>query len=185
MTVAPNVDATGDEFAFNYSGSRNVLFSEVSTSMRKDQRHIRIAARVVESTLMRLFLLSIALLFGGQPSEAQNGPDEAVIGQGKSDFQWHCTICHGDDGTGGGPMGKMLIKRPADLTTIAKRNNGTFPFWQVFRIISGNEEVPGHETFQMPNFWRRFGRDEREWGFLPPQMRVLALTHYVESLQQK
>lgn len=153
--------------------------------MRKDHRPIHIAAGIVKPRLMRLALLLIALLFGGQQSEAQDRPDEAVLGQGKSDFQWHCTICHGDDGTGGGPMAKMLIKRPADLTTIAKRNNGTFPFWQVFRIISGNEEVPGHETFQMPNFWRRFGRDEREWGFLPPQLRVLALTHYVQSLQTK
>jgi hypothetical protein len=83
-------------------------------------------------------------------------------------------------------MAKMLIKPPADLTTIAKGNGGTFPFWRVYRIIAGNEEaVPGHEAFQMPNFWRRFNRDEKEWGFLPPQVRVLMLTHYVESLQKE
>lgn len=140
---------------------------------------------VVGSGLARAFLF-VALIVGApQCSEAQGGPDEDVLGQGKSDFQWHCTLCHGSAGKGGGPMAKMLIKRPADLTTIAKRNSGTFPFWEVYRIISGKEEVPGHETFQMPNFWRRFNRDEKEWGFLPPQVRILMLTHYVESLQEK
>jgi hypothetical protein len=37
----------------------------------------------------------------------------------------------------------------------------------------------------MPDFWRRFSGDEKEWGFLPPHVRVLELTHYVESLQEK
>jgi len=155
--------------------------------MTSTRRHLadRAPSPAVESWLARALLVAAMIVGAPQHPRAQDGPDEAVLGQGKSDFQWHCTTCHGSDGKGDGPMSKMLIKRAADLTTIAKRNEGTFPFWQVYRIVSGNEEVPGHETFQMPNFWRRFNRDEREWGFLPPQVRVLMLTHYVESLQEK
>jgi mono/diheme cytochrome c family protein len=156
--------------------------------MTSNRRHManRAVVSIVASRLARAFFLSAVLIVGtAQRSQAQDGPDEAILGQGKSDFQWHCTMCHGADGTGGGPMAKMLIKRPADLTTISKQKGGTFPFWEVYRIIAGNEEVPGHETFQMPNFWRRFSKDERDWGFLPPQVRVLVLTHYVESLQKK
>jgi mono/diheme cytochrome c family protein len=156
--------------------------------MTSNRRQIvdRAPKPVMASRLARALLLSAALMIAAAPrSQAQDGPDEAVLGQGKSDFQWHCTTCHGADGKGGGPMAKMLIKRPADLTTIAKQKGGTFPFWEVYRVIAGNEEVPGHETFQMPNFWRRFNKDEKDWGFLPPQVRVLMLTHYVESLQKK
>jgi len=131
-------------------------------------------------------LLGACLLFAASiPAPAEEGPDEHVIGQGKSDFEWHCTACHGESGKGDGPMAKMLIKPPADLTAIAKANGGTFPFWRVYNIIAGKHAVPGHETFQMPDFWRRFSGDEKEWGFLPPHVRVLELTHYVESLQEK
>ena len=155
--------------------------------MTSHRRHNadRALSPAVDSWLARALLFAALIVGAPQPSHAQDAPDEAVLGQGKSDFQWHCTTCHGPDGKGDGPMAKMLIKRPADLTSIAKRNDGTFPFWQVYRIIAGNEEVPGHETFQMPNFWRRFNKDEKDWGFLPPQLRVLVLTHYVESLQKK
>jgi mono/diheme cytochrome c family protein len=140
--------------------------------------------RVADS--VRAMLLGAGLLFVSAASGlAQEGPDEQVIGEGKSDFSWHCSACHGDSAKGDGPMAKMLIKPPADLTAIAKAHGGTFPFWRVYRVIAGKSPVPGHETFQMPDFWRRFSGDEKEWGFLPPHVRVLELTHYVESLQEK
>ena len=135
---------------------------------------------------VRAVFLGAALLLGSAATAlAQDRPDEQVIGEGKSDFSWHCSACHGDSGKGDGVMAKMLIKPPADLTAIAKANGGTFPFWRVYRIIAGKAQVPGHETFQMPDFWRRFRGDEKEWGFLPPHVRVLELAHYVESIQKK
>lgn len=135
----------------------------------------------------RAAALGAVLLLASAPAALaeQDKPDPTVIGEGKSDFQWQCTSCHGDKGKGDGPMAKMLIKPPSDLTAIAKANGGTFPFWRVYRIIAGKSAVPGHETFQMPDFWRRFRGDEKEWGFLPPHVRVLELTHYVESIQEK
>jgi mono/diheme cytochrome c family protein len=134
----------------------------------------------------RAMLLGAGLLLGSVASGlAQDQPDQQVIGEGKSDFSWHCSACHGESGKGDGPMAKMLIKPPADLTAIARANGGTFPFWRVYHVIAGKTPVPGHETFQMPDFWRRFSGDEKEWGFLPPHVRVLELTHYVQSLQEK
>lgn len=131
-------------------------------------------------------LAGVALLLAAASGAlAQEAPDQNVIGDGKSDFEWQCTSCHGQDGKGNGPMSKMLVRPPADLTAIAKANGGKFPFWRVYRIIAGKSPVPGHETFQMPDFWGRFRGQEKEWGFLPPHVRVLELTHYVESLQEK
>jgi mono/diheme cytochrome c family protein len=134
----------------------------------------------------RVVLLSVGLLLGTAASGlAQDKPDEQVIGEGKSDFEWHCSACHGESGKGDGPMAKMLIKPPANLTVLAKDNGGKFPFWHVYRIIAGKDPVPGHETFQMPDFWKRFRGDEKEWKFLPPHVRILELTHYIESIQEK
>ncbi len=142
---------------------------------------------VFGSRLAPALLLSVALIIGAiHPLAAQEGPDEAVLSEGKSDFEWHCTNCHGPNGKGDGPMAKLLIEPPADLTAIAKANGGTFPFWRVYRIILGKQAVPGHESFQMPEFWKRFSRDQKDWDYpLPPHVRVLLLTHYVETLQKQ
>lgn len=138
------------------------------------------------SASIRIALLSAGLLLSTVASGlAADKPEEQVISEGKSDYDWHCAACHGDKGKGDGPMAKMLIKPPADLTAIADANGGAFPFWRVYRIIAGKTPVPGHETFQMPDFWSRFRGDEKAWGFLPPHVRILELTHYLESIQEK
>lgn len=130
--------------------------------------------------------LCAALLIGvAGPLSAQETPDERVISAGKDDYDWNCASCHGADGKGGGSMAKMLVKPPIDLTAIAATNDGRFPFWRVYQIIAGNKPVPGHETFQMPDFWRRFRGDETAYGSLPAYVRILLLTHYIENLQEK
>jgi mono/diheme cytochrome c family protein len=134
----------------------------------------------------RAALVGVGVLFAAAaPGLAQDKPEEQVIAEGKGDFSWQCSSCHGESGKGDGPMAKMLIKPPADLTAISEKNGGTFPFWHVYRVIAGKSPVPGHETFQMPDFWKRFRGDEKEWGFLPPHVRILELTHYVQSIQEK
>ncbi len=137
--------------------------------------------------IMPALILAAALLGGAAyPSAAQEeAPDSQVISDGKDDFEWHCSACHGTKGKGNGPMAKILIKAPADLTAIAKNHDGSFPFWRVYRIIAGKTAVPGHETFQMPDFWRRFSGDEKAFGLLPAHVRILMLTHYVETIQKK
>lgn len=134
---------------------------------------------------LALLLGAAALLAAATAANAEELPDERVLSDGKTDYQWHCRSCHGASGKGNGPMAKMLIKPPADLTAIAKANGGSFPFWRVYRIIEGEKPVSGHETFQMPGFWKRFRSYEKEWRALPPHARILLLTHYVGSLQEK
>ena len=57
-------------------------------------------------------------------------------------------------------MSNELKKRPADLTVLAKRNNGVFPLNSVYRIIDGRDTIASHGTREMP-----------VWGyrFVPPQ----------------
>src|SRR5437899_9658002 len=67
--------------------------------------------------------------------------------------------CHGEKGTGKGPVAAYLTVQPADLTRIAERRDGTFPREQVTRIIAGEETPPGHGTRTMPVWGERLQDD--------------------------
>ena len=108
-----------------------------------------------------------------------------VLAEGEDDYQAHCAACHGPVGRGDGPMAAILVLPPSDLTGIAKANQGAFPFWRVYEIMQGREPVKGHDTFQMPLMEERFRRDEGKPGYRPAHIRLLTLTHYLESLQAK
>jgi len=92
---------------------------------------------------------------------------------GKIQYQSSCAACHGADAKGDGPVSKELKTRPADLTVLAKNNNGVFPYDRVFQMIDGrNSTVASHGTREMPIWGYRFG---------PPQAyrfkaRVVAVT---------
>ena len=108
-----------------------------------------------------------------------------MIAEGAAEYQHHCQACHGEAGRGDGPMAKILVLPPTDLTAIAKAKGGNFPFWRVYRAIDGAQEVSGHETFQMPGYWARFREDEGKPGYAPAHVRILLLTHFVESIQDQ
>jgi len=126
-------------------------------------------------------LASCALcLIAAAPARAQQ---EKVIAAGKAEFQDHCTSCHGDDAKGDGRMAALLTVKPADLTQIAKISGGTFPFWQVYGVIEGAVPVKGHSY--MPAWKSRFEADEGKPGTDDAYLRILTLTHYLESIQEK
>ena len=56
---------------------------------------------------------------------------------GKSEYQSSCETCHGADGKGKGPLSTQLKVPPADLTVLAKKNNGVFPVMHVYEVIDG------------------------------------------------
>jgi mono/diheme cytochrome c family protein len=100
---------------------------------------------------------------------------------GRDSFDRYCASCHGADGAGGGPVASALKTRPADLTTLARRNGGTFPRQRVAAFVDGTERLsPAH------------GRDMPAWGMTlrglessdaRVRVRLANLVAYVESLQ--
>ena len=108
----------------------------------------------------------------------------AVLDIGREEFQESCSACHGADASGRGELANKLVKPPKDLTMIAENNGGTFPFWRVFDIIAGDTKVEDHDTSQMPLFSERMRGQESAGVFPPAPLRVLALTHYLESIQE-
>jgi mono/diheme cytochrome c family protein len=80
---------------------------------------------------------------------------------GKSEFQSSCATCHGIDGEGKGPLSTQLKVPPTDLTVLAKKNNGVFPFEAVYEVIDGRKEVAAHGTRDMPIWGNRFANLSR------------------------
>jgi hypothetical protein len=77
--------------------------------------------------------------------------------------------------------------RPPDLTQLSKKHQGQFPFWQVYRIIDGREEVKGHGTRDMPIWGEVFrppegGKRADETGAIG---RILVLVYYLQSIQEQ
>ena len=114
---------------------------------------------------------------------AGQGSMSAASGSGL--YVNYCASCHGPKAKGDGPMAAVLTKKPADLTTIAKRNGGKFPSDLVFRTIDGRNPVMGHGGQEMPIWGNAFLRVQ---GGATPEVtraRIEALVNYLESIQQK
>ncbi len=88
-----------------------------------------------------------AALAGG--SGTTMGPSGQMI-SGKLQFRQYCAQCHGMDATGDGPVAAALKKKPANLTTLAKKNGGVFPEQEVREFIDGTKTAASHGTREMP-----------------------------------
>ena len=123
--------------------------------------------------------------------------DRAYLGKrediGKRIYGVRCAICHGIDGKGRGAYKDVLKVAPADLTTIAKRNNGVFPVERVNQVIDGREAIATHGPREMP-IWgtelsiRPPGRvdsagDADEDAFA--RSRIFAIIDYLLLIQEK
>jgi mono/diheme cytochrome c family protein len=115
---------------------------------------------------------------------------------GKSEYQSSCETCHGADGKGKGPLSAQLKVPPADLTVLAKKNNGVFPVQSVYEVIDGRRAIPGHGTRDMPIWGRRYTieqiQTQQALRNYPPydpeatvQMRILSIIDYLNRIQEK
>ena len=102
-------------------------------------------------------------------------------------FAEHCATCHGNDATGNGSMAAVLTVRPADLTMIAARANGTFPSARVVEVIRYGGNVQGHGSPTMPIWGRVFSEKggRGRLGGIYSRQAVVALTRYLESIQHQ
>lgn len=111
---------------------------------------------------------------------------------GKREYDGQCAVCHGRLGKGDGPYAGIVDTRIADLTTLARRNNGVFPFQRVYEVIDGRQLLKAHGSRDMPVWGSRYLALAGEAAFDVPydpeayvRTRILALTEYVNRLQVK
>lgn len=107
---------------------------------------------------------------------------------GASDYAQFCADCHGPRGKGDGPAAAGMTPRPADLTTIALRNGGTFPRLQVMSRIYGY--TMGSSESPMPAFGELLeGRtvlyDAGDGVQTPTPWRLVALQQHLAAMQQR
>lgn len=107
---------------------------------------------------------------------------------GKQEYMVACAICHGESGRGEGPFAPVLNINTPDLTGIAARNDGEFPFLDVLMVVDGRTGVRAHGDSAMPIWGSRFkaaAADAGPYGSeLEVRGRLLALVTYLESIQE-
>ena len=130
-------------------------------------------------SLMLLLALPAA---AQQPQPARHDPSEA--GMGQLIYGRYCAACHGREGKGDGPVAPGLVKKPIDLTALASKNGGKFPYDKIARAIDGRETPRAHGTPDMPVWGEVFAKTA---GTDAPSVgdAVKRITHYVWSIQAK
>ena len=151
---------------------------------------------VLESLVVATSIIGFSVQSWAQQPLSQAQPPDI----GKIEYQSSCASCHGVDGKGNGPVADALKRKPADLTMIAKANNGVFPFGRIYEIIDGRlEEVISHGARDMPVWGFRYsppptpGFSPLAPYFLDPlydrepiiRSRILAVIDYVYRIQEK
>lgn len=118
---------------------------------------------------------------------------EDDVAAGRAEYANSCMICHGENGTGNGQMAAFLTVKPADLTQLAKANNGQYPFQKIFQTIDGRAVARGHGVASMPIWGDRYNEKSGAAGAEPyksytaeafTRARVLELTYYIQTLQK-
>ena len=132
--------------------------------------------------LTRFTLLAAFTAVGVVPALAE---DET----GKREYMVSCAVCHGESGLGDGPMTKYLNIEVPGLTTLAKENDGEFPFLDTFMVVDGRAGVRGHGTEIMPIWGDRYKASAvgtaLEYGAETiARGRISSLVLYIEAIQE-
>lgn len=138
------------------------------------QRSHRVLAHLLGAILLFLVPFRLAADEAAPPAE-----------RGKLLYRIHCASCHGEGGTGDGPMAELLRVPPPDLTHLTVSHGGSFPRRQITLIIDGRYEVRGHGQREMPVWGLTF--QTQETGAEREQevrARIEELVDYLETIQE-
>lgn len=114
--------------------------------------------------------------------------DAADTGLGERTYLAACAGCHGAAGDGGGPMTGILTVPVPDLTRLAERNDGVFPWLRVVHVVDGRTGLRSHGG-AMPIFGLLFDGDTAvadapDGSPVVTSARVLAVVEYLKSIQK-
>lgn len=124
------------------------------------------------------------------PSPAADGmkaaarPDLGEAAAGEVIYMRYCAACHGRSLKGDGPVAAGLTKKPIDLTTLASKNGGTFPYDKVAAMIDGRETNRMHGTPDMP-VWGEVFAVSKGTDAPDAATAVKRITHYIWANQAK
>jgi mono/diheme cytochrome c family protein len=131
--------------------------------------------------LRKLFAAGLVFLF---PVVSSSQVIDEYSGQ--ETFMRYCAACHGETGTGNGPVAAGLPIAVPDLTQLKARKGDQFPVDLLRKIIDGREIVIVHGTRYMPvwgyEFWVEEGADDAAQERV--NIIVDNLIDYIKSIQR-
>jgi len=141
----------------------------------------------MKSHLLQLLLAPVLATLMVSPVFAADHEQGLPAAQsGEQNFMQFCAACHGEDAKGTGPVSGSLSKPVPDLTQIAARNGGEFPWKDVRSKIDGRWEIDAHGTQSMPVWGYEFWIDQEAGNFDERGvLKILdGLVDYLQSIQQ-
>jgi mono/diheme cytochrome c family protein len=124
---------------------------------------------------------------------APQASTKSTLDAAREDYLLLCAECHGSEAKGNGPASKNLSKIPPDLTKISRRAGGRFDEKKVFDWILGLNMPDAHGNREMP-IWGDWLMDEAvedstsleaaDTAAREVEQRVMALVHYLKSMQE-
>ena len=112
-----------------------------------------------------------------------------AITMGKNEYERTCSLCHGLDGKGHGVYAFELKTPPSNLTLIEKKNYGVFPYYNLYQIIDGRNDIKSHGIREMPIWGDRYKSEiyletnpQNSETFI--RGRIFELLIYLETIQQ-
>jgi mono/diheme cytochrome c family protein len=105
------------------------------------------------------------------------------VPSGQQIYQQFCAACHGLEAKGDGPAASRLKTPPPDLTTLAKRNMGKFPYDYVAGVLRFGPGPSVHGSSDMPTWGPIFQIIDKN-NERAVQQRIKNLSAYLASLQE-
>ena len=140
--------------------------------------------------MRRTALFGVLVLVVGAAG-AQNRPavdkvaaPRTIAASGKQTYMQYCASCHGIDARGNGPAAFVLKTPPPDLTTLAKRHDGKFPYEYVSDVLRFGTRIVAHGSSDMPIWGPIFGSMDN-YDLVAVRKRIKDLSDYLASVQQK
>jgi mono/diheme cytochrome c family protein len=131
-----------------------------------------------------LFVLIFATLANGQSSGTQTVTRGPFVPSGDLMYAQYCAACHGRDAKGNGPVASGLKTMPPDLTTLAKRHGGKFPYDYLSSVLRFGLGPSSHGSSEMPTWGPLFKYADKNDEQLIEQ-RIKNMSDYLASVQQK
>jgi len=119
-----------------------------------------------------------------KPAAIQTSPSLSYRNSGVEMYKQYCSACHGGAGKGDGPAAYSLRIPPANLTTLAKRHGGKFPYDYVATVLQFGPGVTAHGSPDMPTWGPLFQVLDKQ-NERAVQQRIKNLCDYLATLQEK
>lgn len=153
---------------------------------------LRIGRGLRWAALASLVAVAGSILLAGCARPGHFDPDTldpaspAARAAAAADYRAACAPCHGVDARGTGPVAPSLKRPPTDLTLLAARHGGTFPFDDTVAVIAGERAIDAHGTRAMPIWSTRLGSGDAASAVasIAEQRRIEMMARHLATLQR-